>query len=230
MKKLILSTAFLFCVLMVSAQQKPSFISFNAGPSFPVGGYQSKELPDGGFALTGMNTTLEGAWFFMPWLGVGASAGMSIHPVDAGPLGDEKLQANPFFTSLIIRSDPYRLFSLSAGAFVQFPLVKRLSATAKATGGIIYAQTPYQLYKAEYYMIGKNWYEVTSAGDYEATFLAGLGLRYDLNESIGFSLQSDFTYNKMDFEFLLSDETIRTDQKVMAVVNVTGGIVINLNP
>jgi hypothetical protein len=228
MKKTLLFLTCSFFAMMVSAQQTPSFFSLNTGPSFPVGGYHSKELPDGGFALTGLNTTLEGAWFFLPWLGAGASASVALHPVDAGPLGDEKLKANPFFTSLVIRSDPYRMFSLNAGAFFQFPLVQRLSATAKVTGGIIYAQTPYQLYKAEYYLIGKNWYEVTSAGDYEATFLAGIGIRYDLNDCIGFSLQSDFTYNNMDFEFLLSDETIRTDQKVMSAINVTGGILFKI--
>jgi hypothetical protein len=75
-------------------------------------------------------------------------------------------------------------------------------------------------------MIGKNWYEVTSAGDYEGSFLAGAGLRYDLNDCIGIVLNSDFTYNVMDFNFLLSDGSIRTDEKVVAFVNLAAGIVI----
>ncbi len=219
---------FLGFALVLTAQEKRSFVSLNLGPGFPVGGYHSKELPEGGFALTGLDMKLEGAWFFKPWLGVGGSACMDLHPVDAGALGSAKLAGNPYMNSLIIRSDPYLSVSLYAGLFFNFPLYKKLAFTAKAEGGIIYAQTPYQLYKADYYMIGRNWYEVTSAGDYEASFLAGAGLRYDLNDCIGFSLQADFTYNEMDFDFITSGGVLRTDEIVMSFVNIGGGIVIKI--
>jgi hypothetical protein len=153
---------------------------------------------------------------------------MDLHPVDAGALGSAKLADNPYMNSLIIRSDPYLSLSLYAGLFFRFPLNKRIAFTAKAEGGMMYAQTPYQLYKAEYYMVGKNWYEVTSAGDYEASFLAGAGLRYDLNDCIGFSLHADFTYNEMDFDFITSGGIIRTDEIVMSFINLGGGIIIRL--
>lgn len=228
MKKLIASLLFLMLAMSMSAQQKPSFVSLQVGPSFPIANFQGKELPDGGFALTGLTTSIEGAWFFKPWLGAGAAAGMNLHPVDVGDLGYEKMQDDPFITDLTIRSDPYLSFSLHAGVFFQFPLVQRLSVTAKAMGGIIYAQTPYQLYKVEYEMIGEVWDEITSAGDFDGSFLAGAGLRYDLNDCIGFCLQSDFTYTLMEFDFKLSDGSTRTDEKVMSFVNLKGGIVIKI--
>jgi len=228
MKKTIILLVCMIFSAVIIAQEKPSFIGLSLGPSFPTAGFHSKELPEGGFALTGLDITLEGAWFFKPWIGAGGSACMNLHPVDAGALGSAKLAGNPYMTSLIIRSDPWLSLSLNAGLYFRFPLTEKISFTAKATGGVIYGRTPYQLYKAEYYMIGKNWYEVTSAGDYEASFLAGGGLRYDLNDHIGFSLQGDFTYNVMDFNFITSDGTVRTDEIVMSFVNLGAGIVYKI--
>jgi hypothetical protein len=228
MKKIGILILSILLISGISAQEKSSFIGIQAGPSFPIGGFHSKKLPDGGFAMTGLNIELEGAWFFMPWMGVGAAACLNLHPLDAGALGDEKLKDNEFLNSLIIRSDPYLSVAFYPGLYFKFPITQKFYLTAKAAGGMIYAQTPYQLYKAEYYLIGKNWYEVTSAGDFEWSFLAGAGLRYDLNDLIGFTVQSDFTYNVMDFTFLTSGGGTRTDTKVFSWANLSAGFVIKL--
>lgn len=228
MKKYFITACFLSASLALSAQQKPSFIELQAGPSFPVGKFHAKEIPDGSFAQTGFSTSVEGAWFILSWLGVGGSAGTHFHPVDVGSLGYEKVLADPFLNDIYIRSDPYRSYTLYAGLFFHVPLVQRLSFTAKALGGIMFAQSPYQLYKADYEMIGEKWFEITSAGDFEGSFLAGAGLKYELKNCIGFSLNSEFTYNTMDFNFELSDGSIRTDKKVVAFVNVVAGIFLKI--
>jgi hypothetical protein len=228
MKRSIISISILLTALTISAQQKPSFIGLQAGPSFPVGKYQSKNLPEGSFTLTGFSTSMEGAWFFKPWLGVGGSAGMHYHPVDVGTLGYKTILKNPGMTDVYTRSEPYRSYTLYAGLFFQFPLVQRLSFTAKALGGMIYTRTPYQLYKAIYELIGEHWYEITSAGDYQASFMAGAGLKYELKNCIGFSLSSEFTYNTMKFNFITSDGTIRTDNKVVSFVNLVAGVFIKI--
>jgi hypothetical protein len=131
-------------------------------------------------------------------------------------------------TDVYTRSEPYRSYTLYAGLFFQFPLVQRLSFTAKALGGMIYTRTPYQLYKAIYELIGEHWYEITSAGDYQASFMAGAGLKYELKNCIGFSLSSEFTYNTMKFNFITSDGTIRTDNKVVSFVNLVAGVFIKI--
>ena len=228
MKRSLITILLAAITLALSAQEKPSFIGLHAGPSFPVGKFCAKELPDGAFAQTGVCISLEGAWFFKSWLGAGASAAMHLHPVDVSTLGYEKVLDNPFLNDLSIRSDPYRSYSLYTGLFFQFPLVQKLSVTAKALGGVIYAQTPYQLYKADYFMIGEDWYEITSAGDFDVSFLAGAGLRYDMNNCIGFSFNTTFTYNVMDFAFNLSDGSIHTDKKVVAFVDVLLGFVVKI--
>jgi hypothetical protein len=228
MKKIIVVIISILLTSGIFAQEKSYFIGIQSGPSFPIGGFHAKELPNGGFALTGLSVELEGAWFFKPWMGVGASACLNLHPVDAGTLGEEKLKESEFLNSLIIRSDPYFSVAFYPGLYFKFPVAPKFYVTAKAAGGMIYAQTAYQLYKAEYYLIGKNWYEVTAAGDYEWSFLAGAGLRYDINDLIGFTLQSDFTYNVMDFTFLTSGGGTRTDEKVFSWVNLTAGFIIKL--
>lgn len=224
MKKIVLSLFLAFLWMISSSQEKPSFISLNTGASIPVGGFHKTELPDGGFAETGINVALEGAWFFKPWLGVGAEATVDFHPVDVGSLGYEVMNENPFLEALIIRSDPYRTIGAYAGAYFNIPLKWELSFTAKALGGMIYASTPYQLYKAKYYMLGDKWYEITSAGDFEGSFLAGAGLRYDLNEAVAFALNGEFTYNQADFNFTTATG-VRTDVKVISFVNVGFGVI-----
>ena len=228
MKRSYIAILIIPMTLALSAQQKPSYIGMQAGPSFPVGKFQLKELPDGSFAQTGISTSLEGAWFFKSWLGAGGSAGVHVHLVDVGVLGYEKVLADPFMNDVYIRSDPYRSYTLYAGLFFQFPLVQRLSFSGKALGGMMYTQSPYQLYKAEYEMIGEKWYEITSAGDFDGSFLAGAGLKYELKNCIGFSLNSEFTYNVMDFDFETSDGSIRTDKRVVSFVNLVAGIFIKI--
>ena len=228
MKRSFIAAFFISMTLALSAQQKPSFFGLQAGPSFPVGEFSAKKLPDGGFAQTGFSTSIEGAWFFLPWLGAGGSAGMHFHPVDVGTLGYEKVITDPFMNDVYIRSDPYRSYTLYAGLFFQIPLSRRLAFTAKASGGVIYTQSPYQLYKAEYEMIGEKWFEITSAGDFDGSFLTGAGLKYELKNCIGFSLNSEFTYNTMDFDFELFDGSIRTDKKVVAFVNVVLGVFVKI--
>jgi hypothetical protein len=226
-KLLIIILALLFAVPSFS-QQRKAFVSIQSGASIPLGAFGGKELPEGGFALTGVNISMEGAWYMWKWLGAGVNASVNLHPVDAGALGKAKLASNPFYTQLIIRSDPYKSFSLNAGLFFRFPLARNLSLTSKALGGLLYAETPYQLYKAEYYLVGKNWFEITPAGDYEATFLAGAGLTYNINEFIAFLVQADYTYNKADFSFIQSGGTVRTEYKAFSYLNLTGGILFQL--
>jgi hypothetical protein len=228
MKKFLLIILLVDATFSLTAQQKPSFIGLQAGTSIPVGKFQSKELEDGGFAQAGFSTSIEGAWFFKSWLGAGGSAGFHLHPVDISTLGYEKMKDNPFLKSLTIRSEPYLSLSLYGGLFFQFPVANKLAITAKAMGGLLYAQTPYQLYKAEYEMLGDNWYDITSAGDFEGSFLLGAGLRYDLNGCLGFALNSEFTYNQCDFNFSLPGGSVRTDHKVISFVNLAMGVVFKI--
>lgn len=228
MKRIFTCLLFTILMLAVSAQERSAFVALQAGPSFPVGKYKAKNLTEGSFAEAGFSASVEGAWFFKPWLGFGGQCGMHFHPVDVRALGYEKVKEDPFMNDVYIRSDPYRNYTFYAGLYFQKPVIQRLSATAKALGGLLYSQTPYQLYKADYFMIGEKWFEITSAGDLEASFLVGAGLKYELKDCIGFVLNAEFTFNEADFEFVNTAGQIRTDKKVIAFINLQAGIVFKL--
>lgn len=224
MKTIITLALLILMTIGTFSQENPSFISMQAGPSMPVGKYHAIELPQGSFATTGLALSVEGAWFFRKYLAIGGSAGMIMHPVDVRSLGYAKVQEDPFLMDLTIRSDPYRIYSAYAGFFGNHQLTKRLSITAKLLGGMIFVATPYQLYKPEYFLVETKWYEITSAGDYAFSFLAGAGIKYRVNPCIGLLLQGDFTYNSMQFEFLRGDGTIRTDEKKVTLINTVFGV------
>lgn len=228
MKKLTIALLFFLNFLFAHTQERSGFIGIQAGPSIPLGKYHDVDLPDGGFATLGMSASLEGAWYFLPWLGVGGQFGAHFHTVNVAWLEYEKEQSDPFINEAYIRSDPYRNYTLYAGAYFQKPILQRLNVTAKLLGGAIHSESPYQLYKVDYYMLGLKYFEVTSAGDYTWSFLSGAGLSYSLRNCIGFTLNGEFTYNQVEFNFIESSGNKRTDERVITFINVMAGVFVKL--
>ncbi len=208
----------------LSAQEKPSFIALKGGISFPVGIIQSQVLPDGGFAQTGGNISLEGAWFFKSFLGIGASANANLLPVNVRSLGYEMVKRDAFLEDMYIRSEAYRFFSFSAGPYFSLPIINKLSFTAKILGGIAYASTPYQLFKPKYYLVDVNWYEITPAHNWNWTISCGAGLKYELNKCMGITLDPEFTYSPTQFSFTKTDGSVITQNKTMSFFNLLAGI------
>jgi hypothetical protein len=227
MKSILIAILFSFNILLVFSQGKSSFVALRSGVSCPLGAYYSADLQEGSFAMAGFNVTLEGAWFFKRWLGVGASAGLNLHPIDAGALATATLASDASMANLSVRSDPFRVLTFMAGPFARFDLRKNFSLTGKLLGGILQASTPYQLYKAEYFMIGRYWYEITRSKDWEVSFLTVIGVRYDVSDCIGIIFDTDFTYNQCEFVFITYNGS-RTEYKKIVFLNTTLGIIIDL--
>jgi hypothetical protein len=222
---------FLFCSLFWAgtsfAQKKPSFIAIRGGASLPFGKYHEKSLDGGSFTLTGFNVSAEGAWFFNPKFGVGANAGINFHPVDVGVLGWEKVLADPFLEDLYIRSDPYKIITAMAGFYTQLPIKGKFFFTGKVLGGLFWGQTPYQLYKPDYFMVGPPYFEITSATDWKFSWSAGLGFRYNITPCFGLVLDSEIFYDQLNFDFQ-TYTSIRTDERIISFINTTLGIRFNL--
>jgi hypothetical protein len=217
----------LLLVNIAMAQDKPSFATIRGGASFPVGAYHQKNLEDGSFALTGFNVSAEGAWFFHKNFGVGVSGGINFHPVDVGVLGWEKVQSDAFLEDLYIRSDPYKIITAMGGFYTQIPILDKFSFTGKLLAGMLWGQTPYQLYKPQYFLTGPDFYEITPATDYKFSWQAGIGLRYNISPCFGLVLDSDFMYDKLSFQFN-SNSGIRVEEKIVSFINTTLGIRFNL--
>ena len=211
----------------LQAQDKPSFVGIRSGVSIPFGKYHATTLDDGSFALTGFNVSAEGAWFFNPRFGIGASVGLNFHPVDVYRLGWEKVQADPFLQDVYIRSDPYQIITAMAGFYTQLPIKGKFWFTGKLLGGLLYGKTPYQLYKPEYFLTGPEYYEITSSKDYKFSWQVGIGFRYDISPCFGLVLDSEIFYDKLIFGFNTSSG-VRYDEHTISFINTTLGVRFDL--
>lgn len=227
LKNFILVIVFTFVVNSLFAQDKPSFVSIRGGASIPFGKYHATTLDGGSFTTIGFNVSAEGAWFFKPKFGVGASVGLNLHPVDVYRLGWENVQDDPFLTDVTIRSDPYQIITAMAGFYTQLPIKGKFSFTGKLLGGLLYGKTPYQLFKPEFFMTGPAYYEKTPSKDYNFSWQAGIGFRYDVSPCFGLVMDSEIFYDKLIFGFKTYSGT-RYDEHIVSFINTTLGVRFNL--
>ena len=214
-------------LVLMSQQESISFVSLKSGVSFPIGSYDDKSLDNGCFTTTGVNFSAEGAWFFLPWLGVGGQFSFVYHPVDVSSLGWEKVQNDPFLDDVTIRSDPYRMMTASLGAYGRWDAFGNFSLNGKVLLGMMWARSPYQLYKPTYFLVAPKWYEITSAKDRNAAITAGAGLQYDVSRCVGLKLDAEYTYSKMVFAFY-SASNLRYEYRDISFINLSLGVVFNL--
>ena len=208
------------------AQDKPSFIGMRSGVSIPFGKYAEKNLDDGCFAQAGFNVTVEGAWFFKPKFGVGASVSLDLHPVDVASLAKARVDEDPFLNNVVVRSEPYLIITAMVGPYFQLPVSSRFSVSAKLLGGLLYGKTPYQLYKPDYYLLPNNWAEITSAKDWKFSWQTGVGMRYNLSSCIDLIIDTDLYYDQFLFSFS-TNQGVRTDKKTISFINATVGFRVN---
>lgn len=209
------------------AQSKGSFIGIKGGLSIPVGEYASTNLDNGCFTQLGFNVNAEGAWFFKNYLGIGGQFGFNLHPVNVGVLGWEKVQDDPFLQDLIIRSEPYQIITANIGFYSKWNFWKLMSLHGKLLGGMMWAKTPYQLYKPEYFLVGPEYFEITSSRDWNLMGLGGIGLQFDLSPCIALRLEGEYQFSKMIFGFTTASG-IRYEYRNISFVNTTLGLIILL--
>ena len=194
----------LFLILLsVSAfsQNKYSYVGLKGGLSIPVGPYKAKDLETGCFTELGFTVSVEGAWYFKNYLGVGGQFGLNFHPVDVRSLGWEKVINDPFLNDLTIRSDPYQIITGAVGLFSRWDFWKVLSLHGKLMGGLMWAKTPYQLYKPEYFLVGPEYFEITSSKDRNFMGIAGAGIQVEVSPCIAFRAEAELQYSEMVFGF-----------------------------
>jgi len=231
MKKLILKyfvlIFFSFSILSSVAQENPSFFALKGGVSIPFGKFNNYNLQESSFSTTGISLSADGAWYFLPWLGVGGEFGYNLQPIDVSVLGYEKMLADPFLEDLTIRSDAFQTLTTSAGIYATWNFWKSFSLNGKLLGGWLWAKTPYQLYKPTYYLLDVPWYEITSSKDNGFIVVPGIGLQYDISPCIGVKAEGELYYRNMQFGYTNSQGAYYVD-KTISFVNITIGLVVLL--
>lgn len=208
-------------------QDKNSFVSLRGGVSIPVGQYSSNDLDNGCFTLPGFTTGVEGAWYFKPWLGIGGQFGLNFHPVDVSTLGYEKVNSDPFLEDVTIRSDPYQIITGTVGLFSNWKFWNIFSLHGKILGGVMWAKTPYQLYKPQYFLVGPEYFEITSSKDLNIALVTGAGIQVDVSPCIAFRIDAEYAYSKMVFGFKTATQT-RYEYRNISYINTSLALIIVL--
>ena len=210
---------------LVSIAQKNSFFSVGSGVSIPAGKYGGIDYDASCFTSTGINLNLEGAWYFLPYLGVGAQVGYNLHPVDVRALGYARVQNDPFLQDVSTRSEAYQMITAGIGPYTSWKLWKELSFHGKLLAGMIFGKTPYQVFEPTYFIVGPRYEVKTSAQDYGFILIPGIGFQYDVSHCVGLKIDSEFYYHEMIYGFNTGNGT-RYDYRTTSFINVTLGLVI----
>ena len=217
-------------ILIISSDsiaQKNSFFSVGSGVSIPVGTYGGTNYDESCFTTAGINLNVEGAWYFLPYLGLGGQLGFNLHPVDVGALGYARVQNDPFLQDVTTRSEAYQMITAGIGPYTSWRLWKDLSFHGKLLAGMIFGKTPYQVFEPTYFVVGPRYEVKTSAQDYGFILIPGIGFQYDVSPCIGLKIDSEFYYHEMIYGFNTGSST-RYDYRTTSFINVGLGLVVIL--
>ncbi|NOY36488.1 MAG: hypothetical protein GXO83_02840 [Chlorobi bacterium] len=209
------------------SQQKQLDLALQSGISLPAGNYRSHNLTEGAFTLPGFYTGIESTLFFSRNIGVVIGSGINLHPVDVVALSEAKTVSDPFMTSVVIRSEPYQMITLTAGPVIKVPVSGRFSIIGFGQGGIMWGKTPHQLYKPQYFITGPDFFEITSSRDKSFMLSSGIDIQYRLSSCLKLKLAGTCNYAKMSFGFY-GASGYRVDIKQVLFFNILAGVVIPL--
>ncbi|MCF6319951.1 MAG: hypothetical protein L3J83_11885 [Proteobacteria bacterium] len=227
MKKFIITSIILLLGLPTLAGGGKSFVLLRTSVSVPLGKYGDNILEVGSFTTSGVSFGVEGAWFFSNYLGLGIDVNYSLHPVNASALATEMVKADPFLVDLTLRSEPYSMLALMAGFYSSFELSGRVSLQPKLLGGIMFGKTPFQLFEPSYYLVGPDYFKITSSRDNGFAFKTGFSIKYDINDCIAIGINADYTYAGLSFGFKTAGGT-KYYKKKISFIDLGLGLVIKL--
>lgn len=217
MRKIGVILLFIMFSFQLVAGDGKSFISLRSGVSIPIGDYGSKDLSVGSFTTTGVSFSAEGAWYALNNVGFGASIAYNINPVDAVGLATEVVHNDPFMEDLTVRSDPFTMINVMGGAYYYFNIKDRVSIEPSLLAGVMFGKTPFQLYEPTFFMIGSEYYKVTSSRDYGFAVKPGFRVNYNVSNCISLGLYSEFVYSQLSFGFYTSKGLEYRDRKISYV-------------
>ncbi len=214
MKKLIIFSLCILFYMNIYASDGKSFVSLRSGVSLPVGDYGSNIIGTGSFTTAGFSFGAEGAWYFWDNVGFGLNVNYSIHPVDAIGLATAVVVNDPFMEDLNLRSDPYTMLTTLGGFYYYVSLSKKITIEPSLMAGVLFGKTPFQLYEPVYFMVGPEYYKVTSSRDYGFAIKPGVRSNYQINDCIALGIYAEFIYSQLSFGFYTSNGLEYRDRKI----------------
>ncbi|NOY51263.1 MAG: hypothetical protein GXO88_11980 [Chlorobi bacterium] len=202
-------------------------IALRSSLSMPLGKYGSNNIDGGSFTQLGLSFGADGKWFFSKKIGVGIDFNQSYHPVNASQLAKAMVAADPFLSNVNVRTESYSITTVTLGAYSSFSLNKDLRVEPKLLAGIMFGETPFQLFEPVYFLTGPDYYKITSSKDAGFAFKGGLSLKYCFNDFVAIDLNADLTYSRLKFGF--NDYSgVYYKEKDIIFLNLGIGLVINI--
>lgn len=219
---LLLNTSFGF------SQEKKLFFDIQSGFSVPMGKYASNDLLKGSFTTVGFNFALKGTWMLKHSFGIRLAVLGSLIPVDAWSLSVAKLSQDPFLEFLTIRSEPYTIIATTGEIVYHKRFAQKWICFLGLGLGLMYAQTPHQLYKADYFMVGRVYSEITSTYDYGMAYDANFEIEYLVNDFWSLVTGLSYIQSNVFFKFRKLDGTLRIEDRNIILLNNFLGVRLKL--
>ncbi len=227
MKRVLLLILIVLGVLNMRAEGDGSTISLHGSFSVPLGDYGSKEYQKGSFTTPGVSFGAEGVWNFKYGIGFGIDVNYSLHPVDVIALATEMVNNDPFLTNVVVRSDPYSILTISGGIYYSVNLSDKLELQPKLLLGIMFGKTPFQLFEPTYFIVGPEYFKITSSRDQGLTYRPGISLRYSVSSCVSLNIRVNYTYSDLSFGFITSQGKEYRDKSI-SFLDFGLGLVIHL--
>lgn len=225
MKKILI----IACVLLVSntmmaqdskiIKDSKSFITVNAGPSFPAGAFGSRDINnvDAGFAKTGISLNLTYGYQFDKNVAVVAGIVFNRNNVDKASSGVKDLNGQ----EIVVNLDHWQFYGISAGPMISVKLNKTIALDLRAMIGAVNANEPQISYQGQ--KLTKEYWNMA------ALLQGGLNFRIDAGKNIFFYAGADYMYLKPTFKYdftgiVASLGSSDYFKQKMTLINTTAGI------
>jgi len=201
-KHVTLSATLIFFATSLFAQNRAkNFVGVSFGASVPTGDFSKADAGtfnnwnnSAGFAKTGLSIGVEGAYYFLPNLGLAGVLNFSNHGgfsnMDAAKLGDSYTDAFGVAYTTVSTSGQYNSLSFLVGPQLSFPLNK-LTIDVRIVGGLLKSiSTPTMTVQLEDQV--DPTFKQVSSGASAFGWQAGAGLRYALTDKVGLLFRADY--------------------------------------
>ena len=68
----------------------------------------------------------------------------------------------------------------------------------------MFGKTPFQLFEPEYFMLGPEYFKITSSRANGFVIKAGISVKYPINNCIAIGINSDYSFSPLKFGFITS--------------------------
>ncbi|MBU2557408.1 MAG: hypothetical protein KJ578_06485 [Bacteroidetes bacterium] len=187
--------------------------------SIPLGDFAAKNLDKGSFATAGFSGGGSLQWHLNTTWSINLQAAATWHAIDIGELGYKKVQQDPFLEDVYIRSEAFKNRMLLAGPVYTILLRDKISINNSVAAGLMQSATPYQLYKPQYFMTGPNYYEITSARDYNFVWGVSTALMYHFNTCYQLGFSAEWLHGNPVFTFTTANG-LRFDERKISMLNL----------